>query len=92
MSLHYLVKYECQKNGGSFGLLTNRLMPSVTDRLLIMYGILLQHLFSLLGGCVQSIMGFYMAGVKIILSVNKIINTLRDKYFKTVFFQWLSLT
>jgi len=31
----------------SFDLLTDRLMPSVTDRLLIMYGILLQCFFSL---------------------------------------------
>ena len=29
----------------SFDLLTDRLTPSATDRLLIMYGILLQHLF-----------------------------------------------
>jgi len=29
----------------SFDLLTDRLMPSVTDRLLIMYGILLRQLF-----------------------------------------------
>ena len=32
----------------SFDFLIDRLMPSVTDRLLIMYGIMLQHFFSLL--------------------------------------------
>jgi len=50
-------------------------MPSVTDRLLIMYGILLQHLFLRYSSCVQSIMdgvmdGDNMDGVNIILLVN----------------------
>ena len=44
----------------SFDLLTDRLMPSVTDRLLIMYGILLQHLFLCNSSCVQSIMEFFI--------------------------------
>jgi len=34
----------------------DRLAPSVTDRLLIMYGILLQHLFLCYSSSVQSIM------------------------------------
>jgi len=41
----------------SFDLLTDRLTPSVTDRLLSMYGILLQRLFLCYSSCVQSIMG-----------------------------------
>ena len=44
----------------SFDLLTDRLMPSVTDRLLIMYCILLHHLFLCYDSCVQSIMGFFI--------------------------------
>jgi len=60
-------------------------MPSVTDRLLIMYDILLQHLFSLLQQLRTVDNGiFYMAGVNIILLVNEIMNILSDKYFKTV--------
>ena len=43
----------------SFDLLTDRLMPSVTDRLLIMYGILLQHLFLCYSSCIQLIMAFF---------------------------------
>jgi len=76
----------------SFDLLTDRLMPSLTDRLLIMYGILLQHLFLCYSSCVQSIMGFfYMADVNVFLLVNYIMNIVPHKYFKTVF-EWLSLT
>jgi len=52
----------------SFDLLTDRLTLSATDRLLIMYGILLQHLFC--GSCVQSIMGLFMADVNNFLLVN----------------------
>jgi len=44
----------------SFDLLTDRLMPSVTDRLLIMYGILLQCFFLCGSSCVQSVMGFFI--------------------------------
>jgi len=60
-------------------------MPSVTDRLLIMYGISstscssLQQLYIVDNGI------FYMAGVNIFLLVNFIMNILPDKYFKTVF-------
>jgi len=42
----------------SFDIVTDGFMPSVTDRLLIMYGILLQHLFLCCSSCVQLIMGF----------------------------------
>jgi len=34
-------------------------MPAVTDWLLVMYGILLQHLFLCYNDCVQSIIGFF---------------------------------
>ena len=44
----------------SFDLLTDRLTPSVTDQLLIMCGILLQHLFLCYSSCVQSILGFFI--------------------------------
>ena len=37
-------------------------MLSVTDRLLIMYGILLQRLFLCYNSCVQSIVGFFLYG------------------------------
>jgi len=43
-----------------FELMTDRLTPSVTDRLLIMYSILLQQPFLCCTSCVQSIMGFFM--------------------------------
>jgi len=42
----------------SLDLLTDRLMPSVTDRQLIMHSILLQHFFLRDSSCVQSIMVF----------------------------------
>jgi len=59
---------------------------SGADRLLIMDGILLQHLFLCYSGYVQSIMGFfYKAGVNFFLLDNYIMNILPDKYFKTVF-------
>jgi len=45
----------------SFVLMTDRLTPSVIDRLLIMYCILLQHLCLSYSSCVQLIMGYYMA-------------------------------
>ena len=55
----------------SFDLLTDRLMPSVTDRLLIMYGILLQWFFSLWQQlCTVGNGIFYMAGVNIFLLLN----------------------
>jgi len=56
-----------------------------------MYGVLLQRLFLCCSSCEQSVMGFYMAGVNMILLVNKRMNILPDKYFKTVF-EWLSFT
>jgi len=44
----------------SFDLMTDRLTPSVTDRLLIMYSILLQHLYLCYRSCVPSILGFFI--------------------------------
>jgi len=72
--------------------MTDRLTPSITDRLLIMYGILLQHLYLPYSSCVQSIMGFfYIAGMNIFLFANNIIIILPHKYF-TRDFEWQSLT
>ena len=48
--------------------MTDRLTPAVTDRLLIMYGILLQHLFLCYSSGVQSITGFYMANVNVFVT------------------------
>jgi len=74
------------KSGPSFDLVTDRLMPSVTDRLLIMYGILLQHLFFVVTVVVYSrYWDFLTAGANIIFLVNWIMNILPDKYLKTVF-------
>jgi len=42
----------------------------VTKQLLIMYDILLQHLFLCYSSCVQLIMGFFMAGMNIFLLVS----------------------
>ena len=42
----------------SFDALTDRLTPSMTDRLLIMYGILLRHLFLCCRSCVPWVMRF----------------------------------
>jgi len=53
----------------SFDLLTDRLMPSVTDRLLIMYVILLRH-FLLQQLCTVGHWIFYLADVNIFLLVN----------------------
>jgi len=58
----------------------------LTGRLLMMYDILLQHLFLCYSSCVKSVVGFfYMIGVNIMLLVNLIMTILPDKYFKTVF-------
>jgi len=43
-----------------FDLMTDRLTPSVTDRLLIMDSILRQQPFLCCSSCVLSIMGFFM--------------------------------
>ena len=69
----------------SFDLLTERLMPSVTDRLLIMYGILLQHIFLCYSSCIQSIMGFLYDWCEGRFVSNLKINILPDRHFKTVF-------
>ena len=69
----------------SFDVLTDRLMPPVTDRMLIMYTAFWCSILFFVTGF------FYMAGVNIILLVNETMNILPHKYFKTVF-EWLSLT
>jgi len=51
--------------------LVQMLLLLVTDRLLIMYGILLQPHFLCYSSCIQSTMGFfYTTGVNIVLLVN----------------------
>jgi len=75
----------------SFDLVTDGLMPSVTDRLLIKYGILLQCLFLCYDSCVESIMEFLYGWCE-----HLFVTELNSKYFtrqifKTVF-EWLSLT
>jgi len=55
----------------SFDLLADRLMLSVTDRLLIMYGILLQQLFFVMAVVYSGSWDFfYMADVNNFLLVN----------------------
>jgi len=69
--------------------MTDRLTPSATYRLLIMYGILLQHPFL----CYSSggIMGF-LYGQRELLFVTELNNKhFTRKYFKRVF-DWLSVT
>jgi len=53
-------------------------MPSVTDRLLIMFGVLLQRLFLCYSSCVrvQSIMGFLYDWCKHVF-----VSELNNKYF-----------
>jgi len=60
-------------------------MPSVTDLLVIMYGILLQRIFFVTAVVTVDNGIFYMAGVNIILLVNEIMNILPDRYIETVF-------
>jgi len=69
--------------------LTDRLTPSVTDQLLSMHGSLLQRLFLCYDTCVHSLVGFLYGSCEHLLLVNKIMNILPDKYFKTVF--WVSV-
>ena len=66
-------------------------MSSVTDRLLIIYGILLQHIFLCYSSCVQSIMEclYGWCDPHFVSELNY--EHFPDKYFKTVF-RWLSLT
>ena len=59
----------------SFDLLTDRLMPSVTDRLLIMYGILLRRLFFVAAVLYSGSCFFYMA------DVNNFFSELDNAYF-----------
>jgi len=61
--------------------MTDRLTPLVTDRLLIMYGILMQHLSLLQQLCTVDNGIFYVADVNIVLLLTQLINTLPDKYF-----------
>jgi len=71
--------------------MTDRLTPSVTDRLLIMYSILLQHLYLCYSSCVQSIIGFLYGRCEH-LFIADLINILPDKYILQEIFKWLSLT
>jgi len=51
--------------------------PSATDQLLIMYGILLRHLFFLCcSSCVQSVVGFFY-----MIDVNIFVSELNNAYF-----------
>jgi len=64
----------------SFDLLTDT--PSVTDRLLIMYGILLRQLFLFYSSCVQSITVFLCSWREHLFVSDLNMNILPDKYFK----------
>jgi len=66
--------------------MTHRLTPSVAYQLLIMYGVLLQHLVLYYTSGVQSIMRFFLYGQGERLFVTELNNKhLQDKYFKRVF-------
>jgi len=54
----------------SFHLLTDRLAPSVTDRLLIMYGILQWQLFFVVAVVYSGLWDFYMADVNNFMLLN----------------------
>jgi len=58
----------------------DRLTPSVTDRLLIMYGILLQHFFLCYSSCVNSIMRFLYGRCERLFATE-----LNNKYFTADF-------
>ena len=60
----------------SFDLVTDRLMPSVTDRLLIMYDILLQHLLLCYSSCVHSILDFIYGRCE-----HPLVTELNNEYF-----------
>jgi len=55
-------------------------MQSVTDQLLIMYGILLQHLFLCYSSCVQSKWDFLYGWCE-----HLFVSELNNEYFKTIF-------
>jgi len=69
--------------------ISNCCRPVLTDRLLIMYGILLQHRFLCYSSCVQSVMGFLYGRCERLFILNYIINILPDKCFKKSFF-WVA--
>jgi len=74
----------------SFDLLTDRLTPSVIDRLLIMYGILLRQLF-FVAAVVYSGSWDFLYGRCKQLFVSELNNAYFSRHlFKTVF-EWLSL-
>jgi len=64
--------------------LTNRLTPAATDRLPIMYGILLRHLFLCCRRCVPWSCDFDTADVNIFLLGNNRPLISSDRYFETV--------
>ena len=77
----------------SFDILTSRLTPSATDRLLIIYGILLRHLFLCCRSCVPWVMRFFdTADVSALLLENNILLISSDRYFETVFWVAKSYT
>jgi len=65
-------------------------MPSVTDQLWIMYGILVRQLFLLWQLCTVGHGIFKMANVNNFLLVNKTMLISQEIYFKTVL-EWTSL-
>ena len=74
----------------SFDLLTDRLTLSVTDWLLIMYGILTRQLFFVAAVVYSGSWDFLYGRCQQLLLVNEIMLISPDIYFKTVF-EWLSL-
>ena len=77
----------------SFDILTSRLTPSATDRQLIIYCILLRHLFLCCRSCVQWVMRFFdTADVSALLLENNILLISSDRYFETVFWVAKSYT
>jgi len=58
MSAYYQQISNCCRSVLIF--LTDRLTPSVTDQLLIMYGIMLRHIFLYYSSYVKSVMGLFL--------------------------------
>ena len=75
----------------SFDLLIDRLMPSVTDQQLIMYGIFRQQLFFVVVVVHSGSWDFLYGRCKqLFLLLNETMLISADIYFKTVF-EWLNL-
>ena len=71
--------------------MTDRLTLSVTDRLLITYRVLLQHLYLCYSSCVQSITGFYTADVNVFFVADLTNKYFTRQIFYKSFFEWLSV-